>query len=353
MIQLLKHPFFRHPIMVILLGIFIIWLLSLSMPIVFAYITALLVEPIILKMSSHLHKKRKFVATIFFVLFFSIILLIGALLLFISWKQLSLLIPHIPDYLNQLSALWIQLQSKLAHYTFHLPVEFVAQLQLMITKIVVAIEKYALKLTNANIWSFLLSYLPSRFFAIFVYWIVLYMLLLDLPAVNRKLLISISFHGQQKILFIGQRVKIALYGFIKAQFLVGICIFSIAAIAFFLLKTPFPFILALLLVILDIIPFLDSFILLLPWAAYQFFVGDYVFAFSLIILTIVLFLARRLIEPKIIGNKIGLSSLTTFISMFIGFEIFGLLGIFIGPLCIVTIIALFQNTPTKNLPPSS
>ncbi len=82
--------------------------------------------------------------------------------------------------------------------------------------------------------------------------------------------------------------------------------------------------------ILDVIPFLDSFILLLPWAIYKAFTGDYVFAIALVVLTIVLFLVRRMIEPRVIGNKVGLSSLTTFIAMFIGFKIFGFLGILIG-----------------------
>jgi len=62
------------------------------------------------------------------------------------------------------------------------------------------------------------------------------------------------------------------------------------------------------------------------------------------------FLVRRMIEPKIIGDKIGLSSLSTFIAMFIGFKIFGFLGILIGPLLFVVVLSLIQPT-TKNLPP--
>ncbi len=57
-----------------------------------------------------------------------------------------------------------------------------------------------------------------------------------------------------------------------------------------------------------------------------------------------------MIEPKIIGDKIGLSSLSTFIAMFIGFKIFGFLGILIGPLLFVVVLSLLQPT-TKNLPP--
>ncbi|MED4543654.1 MULTISPECIES: sporulation integral membrane protein YtvI [Lysinibacillus] len=352
LIQFLKQPFFRHPIIVIALGLIILWFLSLSFPILLAYVTALLLEPLIIRMSKRFRKKRKIIVSIFWLLFFCITLLLCILVGFISWKQFSSIIIHIPDYLNQLSALWIQIQSKLANYTYHLPLDLVTQIQFMIARALSSIEKFALSLTNINVWSSILTHIPNQLFDIFVYWIVLYMLLLDLPAINRKLLTPIPFHYQQKILFIGERVKVALFGFVKAQLLVGVCIFAVALIAFYLLKTPFPFILALLLVVLDIIPFLDSFILLVPWAIYKAFTGDYVFAIALIALTVILFLIRRMIEPKIIGDKIGLSSLSTFIAMFVGFKIFGFLGILIGPLLVVVALSLFNQPSIKNLPPT-
>lgn len=352
MLQFFKSPFFRHPIIVIAIAIAILWIISLSLPILLAYVTALLLEPVIIRISKRFRKKRKVVASIFFMFFLSMTLLLCIFVIFISWKQFSTFIIQIPEYLNQLSAIWIQIQSKLSNYTYQLPLDLVVQIQLMIAQGLSAIEKFALSLTSVNVWSSLLTYIASRLFDIFVYWIVLYMFLLELPTINRKMLTPIPFHYHQKILFIGQRVKLALFGFIKAQFLVSICIFAIAFGTFYFLKTPFPLILALLLVILDFIPFLDSFMLLIPWAIYKAFTGDYVFVTVLVILTIVLFLVRRMIEPKVIGNKIGLSSLTTFIAMFIGYEIFGFFGILIGPLLVVVFLSLFNQTSIKNLPPS-
>lgn len=352
MLQFFKSPFFRHPIIVIVIAIAILWIISLSLPILLAYVTALLLEPVIIRISKRFRKKRKVVASIFFMFFLSMTLLLCIFVIFISWKQFSTFIIQIPEYLNQLSAIWIQIQSKLSNYTYQLPLDLVIQIQLMIAQGLSAIEKFALSLTSVNVWSSLLTYIASRLFDIFVYWIVLYMFLLELPTINRKMLTPIPFHYHQKILFIGQRVKLALFGFIKAQFLVSICIFAIAFGTFYFLKTPFPLILALLLVILDFIPFLDSFMLLIPWAIYKAFTGDYVFVAVLVILTIVLFLVRRMIEPKVIGNKIGLSSLTTFIAMFIGYEIFGFFGILIGPLLVVVFLSLFNQTSIKNLPPS-
>lgn len=350
MIQFFKNPFFRHPIIVISIGVLFIWLISLSVPILLAYVTALLLEPLIIRISKRFRKRRKIIVSIFFIIFFLITLLLCIGLVIIAWRQFSAFLVQIPDYLNQLSALWIQTQSKLANYTYHLPLDLVSQIQFIIARALTSIEKYALSLTNMNVWASFVTHGSTKLFDIFIYWIVLYMLLLELPSINRKILAPVPFHYHQKIIYTAQRVKIALFGFLKAQLLVGICIFGVAFAAFFLLKTPFPFILALLLVVLDFVPFLDSFILLIPWAIYEMFTGDYFTAMALLLLTIVLFLIRRMIEPKIIGDKIGLSSLSTFIAMFIGFKIFGFLGILIGPLLIVVILSLFSPNPIKKLP---
>ena len=347
-----QKPFFRHPIILISIGLAILWLLSLSLPIILAYLTALLLEPVILKIGKWLHFKRIVNVSIFFAFFFIISILLCLLSGYLAWKQFSTFLMQIPKYINELSAFWIQIQSKLAIYTHHLPLELVTQIQKLISQGLISLENFAFSLTNLNDWSSFITQLPTLMFDVLIYWMVLYMLLLELPTINKKLLSPIPFHHQQKIILIAQRVKIALFGFIKAQILVAICIFAVASLAFFLLKMPFPFILASLLVLLDVIPFLDSFILLGPWAIYQVVSGEYLFAVALIILTVLLFLIRRMIEPKIIGDQIGLSSLSTFISMFIGFKIFGFLGILIGPLLIVIIITLINPPPLKNPPPT-
>ena len=348
----LQKPFFRHPITVILIGTIMLWLISLSLPIILAYLTALLLEPLILKIGKRLHFKRSIVVSIFFIILFILSTLICLLIGYIAWKQFSAFLNHFPEYINQLSAFWIQIQSKLAVYTHPLPLELVIQIQTLISRGLISLEDFAFSLTNLNYWSSFMTHLPTLLFDVLIYWLVLYMLLLELPSINKKLLSPVPFHHQQKLILIAQRVKIALFGFIKAQVLVAICIFIVALLAFFLLKIPFPIVLALLLVILDGIPFLDSIILLGPWSIYKVVTGEYLFALALIILTVVLFLIRRIIEPKIIGDQIGLSSLSTLISMFIGFKIFGFLGILIGPLVIVVIITLINPPPSKNLPPT-
>jgi predicted PurR-regulated permease PerM len=72
-----------------------------------------------------------------------------------------------------------------------------------------------------------------------------------------------------------------------------------------------------------------------PWTLYHLISGDPVLAAQLGILTAVLLIIRRTIEPKVMGSHIGLSPLATLISMYLGLKLFGVLGFFIGPMILI------------------
>ena len=51
---------------------------------------------------------------------------------------------------------------------------------------------------------------------------------------------------------------------------------------------------------------------------------------------------RRIIEPKILGESIGLTSLSTLASMYIGFVLTGFIGLFLGPFLVILYQALVK-----------
>lgn len=53
------------------------------------------------------------------------------------------------------------------------------------------------------------------------------------------------------------------------------------------------------------------------------------------ILAIILLAIRRTVEPKVMGQHIGLSPLATLISMFIGLKLLGIFGFILGPLLVI------------------
>lgn len=140
----------------------------------------------------------------------------------------------------------------------------------------------------------------------------------------------------------------ALGAYIKAQFIIFICDTSICTLALALIGNPYPLLIGFLIGIVDALPIFGSGIILLPYSAYGFLTGQWTTGFVLLLTYISCTLTRQMVEPKIIGNKIGISRLTTLITMYIGFQIFGLVGFVLGPIAYIIGRELYQGIQNMN-----
>ncbi|MDP4161634.1 MAG: AI-2E family transporter, partial [Bacillota bacterium] len=85
----------------------------------------------------------------------------------------------------------------------------------------------------------------------------------------------------------------------------------------------------------DFLPIISSIIILGPWSLYQFMSGNISMGTQLAILACILLIIRRTVEPKVLGIQIGLSPLSTLISMYLGLKLFGIIGLIVGPLLLI------------------
>ena len=97
------------------------------------------------------------------------------------------------------------------------------------------------------------------------------------------------------------------------------------------------FLLALLIAIFDILPIVGTGTILIPWAVISLITGDYVKALCLIIIYVVITVVRQFIEPKIVGEQVGLHPLVTLIAMIVGTRLFGAVGLFGVPIILAII----------------
>ncbi|MBR5246255.1 MAG: sporulation integral membrane protein YtvI [Clostridia bacterium] len=95
------------------------------------------------------------------------------------------------------------------------------------------------------------------------------------------------------------------------------------------------FIIAAITAIVDIVPVLGTGTIVIPWAVYNLFTGNYSLAIGLFVIYICITVIRQVIEPKMVASQLGIPAFLTITSMFIGSQIFGVIGIFILPLTIV------------------
>lgn len=89
--------------------------------------------------------------------------------------------------------------------------------------------------------------------------------------------------------------------------------------------------------VMDVLPFIGTGIMLIPLALFQFLKGNYVAAVVVLCLYGGCALLRELLEPKLIGNKVGIWPIGILLAIFAGMRLFGIPGIIKGPISFVII----------------
>ena len=124
--------------------------------------------------------------------------------------------------------------------------------------------------------------------------------------------------------------KYAVGGYFKAQFKIMIVVYVLLAAGFLILRIHFAFLLALLIAFLDFLPFFGTGTALIPWSVYKFLMGDYRMVVGLLVLYGVTQLVRQLIQPKLVGDSIGLNPLVTLVLLYAGYKLGGVLAMILA-----------------------
>lgn len=142
----------------------------------------------------------------------------------------------------------------------------------------------------------------------------------------------------RRMTMVTDNLKYAVGGYFKAQFKIMAVVFLILSAGFLIMGLNFTFLLAILIAFLDFLPFFGTGTALLPWAVYKFLVGNYKMAAGLLVLYGVTQLVRQLIQPKLVGDSIGMNPLLTLVFLYIGYKAGGIFGmIFAVPAGLIVI----------------
>lgn len=143
---------------------------------------------------------------------------------------------------------------------------------------------------------------------------------------------------QQRMSMVIDNLKYAVGGYFKAQFKIMIVVGVLLFVGFELLNVNYSAILAILIAFLDFLPVFGTGTALWPWAVYKLFMGDYKMAILLLVLYGVTQFVRQLIQPKLVGDGVGMKPLVALVLLFSGYKVAGLPGmIFAVPIGMIII----------------
>lgn len=137
-------------------------------------------------------------------------------------------------------------------------------------------------------------------------------------------------------------LKMALVGFIRAQLTLITLTAIIILVGLMILKVNYALTLALVIGLVDLLPYLGVGAVMVPWIVYLFIVGNYKLAIGLSILYLITIVVRQFLEPKVYASNIGLDPLLTLVALFVGLQLFGFIGLIIGPTLTVILMALYR-----------
>lgn len=194
----------------------------------------------------------------------------------------------------------------------------------------------------ANLLQSILSALPLVLLLLVVIILAWFFITKDWPTYMRFIESLNRRKGFKEFEEVIYNLRLALFGYVRAQFFLISITFGIVLIGMFILQINNPLTFALLAAFFDILPYLGVGTLFIPWAAYAALSGDWFVAIGLIVLYIIVIIQRNFAEPKIVGSQIGLNPLAALIAIFVGLRLFGVLGFILGPVLAVFIKALYN-----------
>lgn len=132
-------------------------------------------------------------------------------------------------------------------------------------------------------------------------------------------------------------------GYLKAQLKIEVWMYLLLLIGLGVLGVNYFGLIALGIAFLDFLPFLGTGTVLIPWAIIRFLTADYKVMIGLLVIWGVGQLARQLIQPKIVGDSIGVPPLPTLFLLYIGYKVGGVVGMIIAVPLGLLLFTMYQE----------
>ncbi len=319
-------------------------LVRFFLPVIIGWLIAQLANPLVHLLEKHLHIVRKHSS---FGVIFGAIFLIVALCYYAAlwiWQEAGELVQRLPVYYQALvqgldkiaenlqsvaDRMPLETREKIADFTEHFT-DYLGRIVSSLGGGTVEAAGNAAK----NIPSLLISFIFSLLFA--------YFFIAQRERVHRILRHVIPEQTREGLRMVWGNLKYAVGGYFRAQFKIMGVVGLILAAGFLFMQIDYAVLLAALIALMDFLPMLGTGTALLPWALFCALSDALPRAAGLLVLYVVTQLTRQLIQPKMVGDSIGVDTLTTLFLLFVGYRVSGLLGMILAVPAGLIVLQLYE-----------
>lgn len=320
------------------------YIIRLFLPFILGYVFAVLVKPLVVFLQNKLKIPDGIAAILVMIL---IIGVLGSILGFAIYKfinEVRNLYFQIPKLYANLELDILAFRDSVMNALSNLPEgiqnSVVSVFNNIIEKLGEIINSISVPMVNTA-GSFAKA-LPKAFISIIVFLLSSFFMLSDFEKVSGIIKKVFKVKSTGKLARVKYELKNYLGGYLKAQLIIMSIAFVIMFISFHILSIKYAVLIALGVAFLDALPFFGSGAVLWPWSVISFMNGDLKLGFGIIITYVIIFVTRQMVEPKIVSDKIGMHPLLTLMAMYVGYRLFSIGGMILGPIIMMTIISFYR-----------
>lgn len=151
----------------------------------------------------------------------------------------------------------------------------------------------------------------------------------------------------EEIHIVTSKLSVTGIAYFKTQTILMALIAVICSCGLLLTKNKYALLIGIGIGIFDAFPILGSGLILIPWGIVALISRDIYTAAILFTLYLICQLIRQFLEPKLLGNRIGIQPVYTLMSMYVGYKLFGFVGFFLGPIGLIIIIAVMKEAKAR------
>ncbi len=313
-------------------------------PFIIAFVAASLVEPLVTFLTKKLKFPRGLASSISIVLLLVTVIFLGIFLSTTIWAEGKELVSGIPD---QIRSIIVYLKGTLKDGSGI----FAVLPDSVIEKALDYVSNYDYSsLITGSLGSLVLgyagnvvTYIPNVLIFFIVTVVSSVFMSISFPVVKAFVLAQFRQDQQSLIIDIKNNLFTTVGKYLRSYSLLMLITF-VELLIFFLIfgfKPALP--LAFLIAIVDILPVLGVGTVLIPWAAFCLLSGSPWRALILACMYIVITIVRQILEPKVIGDHVGMLPILTLFCIWVGLKLFGFGGMFLIPITVVILKNLHDS----------
>ena len=315
------------------------------MPFVIGWIIALIASPVVRFFEEKLKVRRKGASVI-------VIVAVLAAVILLVYVVVSKLIQEGISFINELPMLWESIMAELNQVAVNLQGVYnrlPADVQGTLNNIGQEMGSYfSDRMGDAGTPTFeavgnVARQLPDIFLGVIMCILSAYFFVADKSYMSDMAQKYVPDSVRYRFDLIRRSLRNAVGGYFKAQLKIEFWIYILLVIGLLALHVRYALLVALGIAFLDLLPVFGTGTIMIPWAIIEILGKNYKMAVGLLIIWCVGQLVRQMIQPKIVGDSMGMDAIPTLFLLFIGYKAAGVFGMILAVPIGIIVINLYEE----------